>query len=46
MAKCLLDIGVFQDTALSWTDVVQIAADFNTKGGFPTEKGVVYNCGI
>ena len=39
MAKYLLDNSVFQDTELSWSDVVQIAADFNTKWGFPTEKG-------
>ena len=37
MAKYLLDYTVFQDTELPCTDVVQIAADFNTKWGFPTE---------
>ena len=46
MAKYLLDNSVFQDTELSWTDVMQIAADFNIKWGFPIEKGVVYNYGI
>ena len=46
MAKYLLDNAVFQDTELSWTDVMQIAADFNSKWGFPTEKGIVYNYGI
>ena len=46
MAKYLLDNAIFQDTELSWTDIMQIAADFNTKWGFPTEKGVVYNYGI
>ena len=46
MAKYLLDNSVFQDAELSWADVVQIAVDFNTKWGFPTEKGVVYNYGI
>ena len=46
VAKYLLDSSIFQDTELSWTDVVQIAADFNIKWGFPTEKGVVYNYGI
>ena len=38
MAKYLLDNTVFHDTELSWTDVVQTAADFNTKRGFPTEE--------
>ena len=46
MAKYLLDNSVFQDTELSWTDVMQLAADFNSKWGFPTEKGIVYNYGI
>ena len=42
MAKYQLDDSVFQDTELSCTDVEHIVADFNTKWGFPTEKGVVY----
>ena len=29
---------MFEDTELSWAYVMQIAADFNTKWGFPTEK--------
>ena len=48
MAKFLLGNAVYQDTELFWTDVVQIAADFNTDFNtrFPTEKGVIYNHGI
>ena len=43
IAKYLFYNSVFQDTELSCTDVVQIAADFNAKCGFPTGKGAVYN---
>ena len=46
MAKYNLGNSVFRDTGLSSTDVVQMAADFNIKWGFPAGKGVVYDYGI